>query len=95
MPVARHPLYDLYRLAALILAVEPKVDPAVVAAGRCYLEEGRQRLEELEHDRDALVERYAGAVPEALEKLTTPRSATESIKCSGRGFLHIRVFVLK
>jgi hypothetical protein len=33
------------------------------------LEERRQRLEELEHDRDALMERYAGAVPEALENL--------------------------
>jgi hypothetical protein len=32
--------------------------------------EGRsQRLEELEHDRDALLERYAGMVPEALDSL--------------------------
>jgi DNA repair ATPase RecN len=32
--------------------------------------EGRsQRLEELEHDRDALLERYAGMVPEALDGL--------------------------
>jgi hypothetical protein len=28
-----------------------------------------QRLEELEHDRDALLERYAGMVPEALDSL--------------------------
>ena len=34
------------------------------------LAESRQRLEELEHDRDALMERYAGTVPEALENLT-------------------------
>ena len=33
------------------------------------LEEGRQRLEELERDGEALMERYAGAVPEALENL--------------------------
>ena len=33
------------------------------------LEEGRQRLEELEHDGKALMERYAGGVPEALEDL--------------------------
>ncbi len=34
------------------------------------LEESRQRLEELERDGEALMERYAGAVPEALENLT-------------------------
>jgi hypothetical protein len=33
------------------------------------LEEGRRRLEELERDGEALMERYAGAVPEALENL--------------------------
>ena len=32
------------------------------------LGEGRRRLEELEQDGEALMERYAGAVPEALEK---------------------------
>ncbi len=39
-------------------------------------------LEELEHDRDALMERYTGVVPEALENLA-PRNATESTRCSG------------
>jgi hypothetical protein len=34
-----------------------------ILEGRC------QRLEELEHDRDALLERYAGMVPEALDSL--------------------------
>ncbi len=34
------------------------------------LEEGRRRLEELERDGEALMERYAGAMPEALENLT-------------------------
>ncbi len=43
------------------------------------LEEGRQRLEELEHDRDALMERYAGAVPEALEK-PYPRGALPGLQ---------------
>jgi hypothetical protein len=33
------------------------------------LEEGRQRLEELERDGGALMERYASTVPEALENL--------------------------
>jgi site-specific DNA recombinase len=33
------------------------------------LEEGRQRLEELERDGEALMERYASTVPEALENL--------------------------
>ena len=33
--------------------------------GRC------QRLEELEHDGDALLERYAGMVPEALDGCCT------------------------
>jgi hypothetical protein len=33
------------------------------------LEGSRRRLEELEHDQEALMERYAGAVPEALENL--------------------------
>ena len=33
------------------------------------LEERRQRLEELKQDRDALMERYTGVVPEALENL--------------------------
>ena len=33
------------------------------------LKESRQRLEELERDGAALMERYAGAVPEALENL--------------------------
>ena len=46
------------------------------------LEEGRQRLEELERDGEALMERYGGAVPEALENLL-PKSATESTGCSG------------
>jgi chromosome segregation ATPase len=41
-----------------------------------------QRLEELERDREALMERYAGAVTEALESLT-PRSATMYRRCSG------------
>jgi hypothetical protein len=40
------------------------------------------RQEELEHDRDALMERYTGVVPEALENLA-PRNATESTRCSG------------
>ena len=39
-------------------------------SGLAILAESRQRLEDLERDRDALVERYAGAVPEALENLT-------------------------
>jgi len=34
------------------------------------LNESRQRLEELERDGEALMERYAGAVPEVLENLT-------------------------
>ena len=33
------------------------------------LEGSRRRLEELEHDREALMERYAGLVPEAFENL--------------------------
>ncbi len=33
------------------------------------MEEGRQPLEELERDGEALMERYAGALPEALENL--------------------------
>jgi hypothetical protein len=33
------------------------------------LEGSRRRLEELEHDQEALMERYAGVVPEALENL--------------------------
>jgi hypothetical protein len=42
------------------------------------LEEGRQRLEELERDGEALMERYAGAVPDALEK-PSPRRAPPSL----------------
>jgi hypothetical protein len=34
------------------------------------LEASRRRLEELEQDQEALLERYAGAMPEALETLT-------------------------
>ncbi len=33
------------------------------------LEGSRRRLEVLEHDQEALMERYAGLVPEALENL--------------------------
>ena len=43
------------------------------------LKESRQRLEELERARAALMERYAGAVPEALEKLTL-RGAPPSLQ---------------
>jgi hypothetical protein len=46
------------------------------------LEERRQLLEDLEHDRDALMERYAGAVPEALKNLT-PEERHRDIRCSG------------
>src|SRR5829696_914008 len=42
------------------------------------LEEGRQRLEELERDGEALMERYAGAVPDALKK-PSPRRAPPSL----------------
>ena len=42
-----------------------------VRAELVRLETGRQRLEELEHDRETLLEHYAGAVPEALENLTS------------------------
>jgi hypothetical protein len=31
-PAARHPLYDLYRLSILVLTLEAKVYPALIAA---------------------------------------------------------------
>jgi hypothetical protein len=38
-PAARHPLYDLYRLALLILGYVADVDEALIAAVRCLLGE--------------------------------------------------------
>jgi flagellar motility protein MotE (MotC chaperone) len=46
------------------------------------LEGSRQRLEELEHDQQTLMDRYAGAVPNALDNLIR-RSVTGYTRCSG------------
>jgi hypothetical protein len=51
-------------------------------AERAILEEDRQRLEELERGGKALMERYAGAVPEAPGNLL-PEERLESSRCSG------------
>ena len=50
--------------------LDPIEEARKVAQEQLTAIEGRcQRLEELEHDRDALLERYAGMVPEALESV--------------------------
>jgi hypothetical protein len=42
-----------------------------------------EALERLEHDRDTLMESYAGMVGETLEETLHPRSATTLTSCSG------------
>jgi hypothetical protein len=42
-----------------------------MALRRPELRSRRERLEQLEHDADTLLEHYAGMVPEALEALTS------------------------
>ncbi len=73
-------LMTLDELAARLEEIEQAREAA--RSELAILKESRQRLEELERDGEALMERYADAVPEALENLT-PRSATESTRCSG------------
>lgn len=51
-------------------AKEIEETSGIARAELTTLKEGRQRLEELERDGDVLMERYAGAVPEAIENLT-------------------------
>jgi uncharacterized protein involved in exopolysaccharide biosynthesis len=73
-------LIDFDELRARLAALEESRETArlelAALAGR------REKLAELERDRDALMESYAGLVPEALKALSLLRSAIMSTSCS-------------
>ena len=65
--MAAEGLIDFDELRAKLVALEETCDTARRELAR--LEARREQLAELERDRDTLIERYAGMVPEALDAL--------------------------
>ena len=65
--MAAEGLIDFDELRAKLVALEESRDTA--RRGLARLEARREQLAELERDRDTLIERYAGMVPEALDAL--------------------------